>query len=96
MRGLCVSEPWRLLNKLVCSPPRPNPPTPRPPPHPQKKVHAAFASAWAAADGVEAAPDVDAPALAKARRAAAQRALQRSLGGLGLSVQVGGPDPWAS
>lgn len=52
-------------------------------------MHEAFASAWEAADAVPEEEGADPRALANARRAAAEAALKRSLGGLGLNVQVG-------
>ncbi|KAI8474909.1 MAG: hypothetical protein J3K34DRAFT_98181 [Monoraphidium minutum] len=60
------------------------------------QVHEAFAAAWDAAGEVEAQEGMDEGDLALARRAAAEGALRRSLGGLGLNVQgllLGPPPP---
>lgn len=52
------------------------------------QIHDAFAAAWAAIDEVERRPGMTRRAFVEARRHAAEAALKRSLGALGLSVQV--------
>ncbi|GBF89096.1 hypothetical protein Rsub_01813 [Raphidocelis subcapitata] len=51
------------------------------------QIHGAFAAAWEAVDAVERRPGMSTRAFVEARRRAAEGALTRSLGALGLNVQ---------